>query len=230
MNWRIKELENRQILSFSDSHSFWPWRIGREATVLDLKKITYSDLLKAIRTGEGLKETIEFFPEEGKYHYDGHRNCGIVMSPKESIKHNKICPVCKKPLTIGVMSRVEELADQPEGYKPGTAKPFKSLIPLSEVIAHGVGAGIATQKTWKAYNALMQEFGNEMNVVLEADEDRLRKTVPEKIADLIIKNKNQKIEFQPGYDGEYGKPIFDGRKKEIRPVKPAQKGLGEFCK
>lgn len=229
MNWRIKELENRQILSFSDSHSFWPWRIGREATIFDLKKLTYADLLKAIRTGEGLKETIEFFPEEGKYHYDGHRNCRIVMSPKESIKHNKICPVCKKPLTIGVMSRVEELADQPEGHKPAAANPYKSLIPLSEIIAHGVGAGIATQKTWKVYNALMQEFGNEMNIVLEASEEKLKKTVPEKIADLIIKNKNQKIEFQPGYDGEYGKPIFEGRKKEIKPVKPAQKGLGEFC-
>lgn len=228
MNWRIKELENRQILSFSDSHSFWPWRIGREATIFDLKKITYSELLKAIRTGEGLKETIEFFPEEGKYHYDGHRNCKVCMSPKESIKHNKICPACKKPMTIGVMSRVEQLADQPEGHKPGTAKPFKSLIPLSEVIAHGVGAGIATQKTWKVYNLLMQEFGNEMNV-LEADEERIRKTVPEKIAELIIKNKKQKIEFQPGYDGEYGKPIFEGEKKEIKQVKPAQKGIGDFC-
>jgi len=229
MNWRIKELENRQILSFSDSHSFWPWRIGREATVLDLKKLTYSDLLKAIRTGQGLKETIEFFPEEGKYHYDGHRNCGIVMSPKESIKHNKICPVCKRPMTIGVMSRVEQLADQPEGHKPKNAKPYKSLIPLSELVAHGVEAGIATQKTWKVYNELIKEFGNEMTIMLEADEEKIRKTVPEKIADLIIRNKNQKIQFQPGYDGEYGKPIFEGRKKEIKPVKPAQKGLGDFC-
>ncbi|MBD3304340.1 hypothetical protein GF343_04280 [Candidatus Woesearchaeota archaeon] len=230
MNWRIKELENRQILSFSDAHSFWPWRIGREATLFDLKKLTYSDLLKAIRTGQGLKETIEFFPEEGKYHYDGHRNCKVCMSPKESIKHNKICPVCKKPMTIGVMSRVEQLADQPEGYKPGTAKPFKSLIPLSELVAHGVGAGIATQKAWKVYNELIKEFGNELNIVLEADEERIRKTAPEKISDLIIRNKKQKIEFQPGYDGEYGKPIFEGSKKEIKPVKPAQKGLGDFCK
>jgi len=230
MNWRMSQLENRQILSFSDSHSFWPWRIGREATIFDLKKLTYSDLIKAIRTGEGLKETIEFFPEEGKYHYDGHRNCKVCMDPKESRKHNKICPVCKKPMTIGVMHRVEELADKPKGYKPKTAKPYKSLIPVSELIAHGVGAGIATQKTWKVYNALINEFGNDMNIALEADEEKIKKIAPEKVADLILRNRFQKIKFQPGYDGEYGRPIFDeSKKKEIKPVKPAQKGLSEFC-
>ena len=156
MNWRLSQLENRQILSFSDAHSFWPWRIGREATTFDLKKLTYSDLLKAIRTGEGLKETTEFFPEEGKYHYDGHRNCNVCLSPKEAMKLNNICPVCRKPLTIGVLHRVDELADKPEGYKPKTAKPFRHLIPLSELIAHGVGTGIATQKVWKVYNELIK--------------------------------------------------------------------------
>jgi uncharacterized protein (TIGR00375 family) len=230
MNWRLSQLENRQIVSFSDSHSFWPWRIGREATIFDLKKLTYSDVLKAIRTGQGIVETLEFFPEEGKYHFDGHRNCNVCISPQEAKKLNNICPVCKKPLTIGVLHRVEELADKPEGYKPKNAKPFRHLIPLSELIAHGVGSGIATQKVWKVYNELIKEFGNETKIVLDAGEDKLRKTVPEKVADLIIRNREQKIEFQPGYDGEYGKPIFDENKKEKKePVKPAQKGLKEFC-
>ena len=230
MNWRLSQLENRQIISFSDAHSYWPWRIGREATIFDLKKLAYKNLLKAIRTGEGLSETIEFFPEEGKYHYDGHRNCNVCLSPKEAMKLNNICPVCKKPLTIGVLHRVEELADKPEGYKPKNAKPFRHLIPLSELISAGVGSGIATQKVWKVYHELMKEFGNEMKVALEADEEKLKKIVPEKVADLIIKNREHKIKFQPGYDGEYGKPIFDENKKEkIKPVKPAQKGLGDFC-
>jgi len=149
MNWRLSQLENRQIVSFSDSHSFWPWRLGRESTILDLKKLTYPAVLKAIRTGEGLKETIEFFPEEGKYHYDGHRNCNVCLSPQEAKKLNNICPVCKKPLTIGVVHRVDELADKPEGYKPKNAKPFRHLIPLSELISAGVGSGIATQKYGK---------------------------------------------------------------------------------
>ena len=229
MNWRLSQLENRQILSFSDLHSYWPWRMGREATTFGLKKLTYSDLLKAVRTGEGIVDTLEFFPEEGKYHFDGHRNCNVCLSPAESKKLNNICPVCRKPLTIGVVHRVDELADKPEGYKPKNAKPFKHLIPLSELISHGVGTGVATQKVWKVYNELIKEFGNETSIVLNVDEEKLRKIVPDKVVDLIMRNRAQKIDFQPGYDGEYGKPIFDGKKKEIKPVKPAQKGLGEFC-
>lgn len=230
MNWRLSQLEKRQILSFSDSHSFWPWRIGREATIFDLKKLTYSDLLKAIRTGDGVVETLEFFPEEGKYHFDGHRNCNVCLSPQEALKVNNICPVCKKPLTIGVLHRVDELADKPEGYKPANAKPFRHLIPLSELIAHGVGTGIATQKVWRVYNDLIKEFDNETAIVLDADEAKMRKIVPDKVVDLIMRNRGQKIEFQPGYDGEYGKPIFGEKpvKKEV--VKPAQKGLGDFVK
>ena len=230
MNWRLSQLENRQILSFSDSHSFWPWRIGREATVLDLKKLSYSNLLKAIRTGEGIVETLEFFPEEGKYHYDGHRNCNVCISPQEAAKVNNICPVCKKPLTIGVLHRVEELADKPEGFKPKNAKPFRHLIPLSELISAGVGTGIATQKVWQVYNELIKEFDNETAIVLDADEAKMRKIVPDKVVDLILRNRKQKIEFQPGYDGEYGKPIFDNKPVEKKMIKPAQKGLNDFVK
>ncbi|MEM4263380.1 MAG: endonuclease Q family protein [Candidatus Woesearchaeota archaeon] len=232
MNWRLSQLENRQILSFSDCHSFWPWRIGREATTFDLKKLTYSDLLKAIRTGEGLADTIEFFPEEGKYHFDGHRTCNISMHPKESLQHKKICPVCKKQMTIGVLHRVEELADKPEGYKPASAKPYKNLIPLSELIAHGISSPVASQKTWRIYNELMKEFGNEMNVLIDAEEEKIKKIADAKVTDLILRNRNQKIKFKPGYDGEYGKPIFDEKEKikeeKQEQVKKVQKGLDEF--
>jgi uncharacterized protein (TIGR00375 family) len=231
MNWRLSQLENRQIVSFSDCHSFWPWRIGREATTFDLKKVTYDNLLKAIRTGDGLLETTEFFPEEGKYHFDGHRDCKISMHPKESLKHKKICPICRKQMTIGVLHRVEELADKPEGYKPSSAKPYRNLIPLSELVAAGIGSPVASQKTWKIYNELIKEFGNEMNVLIDAEEDKIKKVADAKVADLIIRNRNQKIKFKPGYDGEYGEPIFDENEKEKieEPVKPAQKGLGDFC-
>ncbi len=232
MNWRLSQLENRQIVSFSDCHSFWPWRIGREATVFDLKKLKYSDLLKAIRTGEGLSETIEFFPEEGKYHYDGHAGCKVVMSPKESQRHNKTCPICKKQMTIGVMHRVEELADKPEGYRPKNAKPYRNLIPLSELVAHGIGSPVASQKTWKVYNELIKEFGNEINILVDAEEDKIKKVADAKIADLIIRNRNQKIKFKPGYDGEYGKPVFDEteeiKEKIYEPAKKVQKGLDDF--
>jgi uncharacterized protein (TIGR00375 family) len=226
MNWRIKELDNKSILSFSDLHSFWPWRIGRECTIFDLKKINYDSIFKAIRNQE-VVETIEFFPEEGKYHYDGHRNCGIVMSPKETKKHKGICPKCGKNLTVGVAYRVEELADREEGFKSSTAKPFKSLIPLSELISGAVGTGVATQKVWKVYNDL-QKLGNEMQILLEIPKEKLLTVVDERIADLIIQNREQKIKIEPGYDGVYGKPVFNGNQKKEIKYTPKQKSLGEF--
>ena len=134
MNWRLSSLDRYQLVSFSDSHSYWPWRLGREATVFDIE-LNYKSLLKALRTGEGLVETIEVNPNYGKYHFDGHRNCGVSFSPEQTTQTRGICPVCKRPLTIGVLSRVEKLADRSEGYKLKNAKPYRSLIPLSELIA-----------------------------------------------------------------------------------------------
>ena len=226
MNWRIKELDNKSIVSFSDLHSFWPWRIGRECTIFDLPKLNYDSILKAIRE-QKIDETIEFFPEEGKYHYDGHRNCGIVMSPQETKKHKGICPKCGKNLTVGVAYRVEELADREEGFKTPNAKPFRHLIPLSELISGGLGTGVATQKVWKVYYDL-QKLGNEMQIMLEIPKEKLLKVVDERIADLIIKNREQKIKVEPGYDGVYGKPVFDGNKKEEKEYVPKQKSLGDY--
>jgi len=222
MNWRVKELDNIAIMSSSDLHSYWPWRLGREATIFELNKLTYDNLIKAIRNNE-VDSTIEFWPEEGKYHYDGHRNCSIVMSPKESIKNKNLCPVCKKEMTIGVAHRVEELADSQR-----KGKPFVNLIPLSELISGINKWPVSSPKVWNIYNNLIKKFGNEINILLNVSKEEMLKVIDEKTADIIIKNREQKIPFYPGYDGEYGKPIFSEEDKiEIKP-KVLQKGLGDF--
>jgi len=207
MNWRISELDNYRLVSFSDSHSYWPWRLGREATIFKTP-FTYQGIMHALKTGEGLAETLEFWPHEGKYHYDGHRACGIVYAPKESTRHNNICPVCKKPLTIGVLHRVEELADREEGFVPKDAPSFRNIIPLSECIAGVLGAGVATKKVWEKYHVLVKHFGNELSVLLSAPEDEIARITSSAIAGIIIKNRNQEIEVSPGYDGVYGQPLF----------------------
>jgi uncharacterized protein (TIGR00375 family) len=217
MNWRLSQLDNVAIVSFSDCHSFWPWRLGREATVFELKNLSYTALMNSLRTKEGLAETIEFFPEEGKYHYDGHRACNVVMSPQESIKVNDICPVCKKRMTIGVAHRVEELADKdrPLGFKPRGAVPFRSLIPLSEVIAGVSGSPVASRKVWAVYNRLIERFGNELSVLMDAPEGEIAKITEPNIARMIVADRTQKIQFKPGYDGEYGHPLFDGKEVDL---------------
>jgi uncharacterized protein (TIGR00375 family) len=223
MNWRISKLDDITLVSFSDSHSAWPWRLGREATVFDLKELTYDNLIKAIRTKEGLVETLEFFPEEGKYHWDGHRNCNISLRPSEAIKLNNICPVCRKPLTIGVLHRVEELADRPEGFVPKNSKPFKSLIPLSEIIAFVYNVQPFSRKVWEEYNRLINIFDSELNVLLGVEESQLRK-VDERIAELVMKVRYGDVKIRPGYDGVYGKVVFE---KETEKSKP-QKTLKDF--
>ncbi|MBI2564703.1 DNA helicase UvrD [Candidatus Woesearchaeota archaeon] len=230
MNWRLSKLDNISIVSFSDLHSYWPHRLGREATVFDIDNLSYNELLERIRNNEKF-ETIEFFPEEGKYHYDGHRNCGVVASPAECKKLKGICPNCKKPLTIGVAHRIEELADRPEGYKPKNAKPFTRLIPLLELISASIGTGVSSKKTFEVYYKLIKAFSNEYNILLNVKEHELENVVDKKIIDLIIKNRSGKINFIPGYDGVYGHPVFEGvevNKKEIKPVKKEQKSLEEF--
>lgn len=229
MNWRLSQLDKYALVSSSDSHSFWPWRIGREATLFDLNKLTYKNLINALRTKQGLTGTIEVDPNYGKYHFDGHRNCKVCLTPTQSIKANDICPVCKRKLTIGVLHRIEELADRPEGFKPQGAKDFKALIPLSELLSKLLGSGIATQKIWKEFNNLIGKFGSELNILLNVTQEELNQTTDQKIAETIIKNRNNQIEIQPGYDGEYGYPIFNKQdKKEITEIKQTQAGLKEF--
>lgn len=205
MNWRLSALDKITLVSNSDAHS--PAKIGREANVFDLDFLSYSSIVEAIKSKNPKKflYTIEFYPEEGKYHYDGHRNCGVTLSPKESKKCSNVCPVCGKGLTIGVLNRVEELSDRPEGFKPQNAIPFKSLIPLQEIVAESLGVGIGTKKTIKEYENLIENFGNEFNVLLEASLKDLERVSRPEIAEGILRSREGKIYIEPGYDGVYGK-------------------------
>ncbi len=224
MNWRISGLDNYTILSFSDLHSFWPWRLGREATLFDLDKLTYKDLIKAIRTREGYIGTIEVDPGYGRYHFDGHAKCGVYFSPKESRDHNGICPKCKKPITIGVQYRVEELADRPEGYIPQNPAKHYKLLPFSDLISAVNGGSVSTKKNWATYNQFIETFGSEFEVLLNAKQDELAK-IDSKLADFIMKNRAGKIQVKPGYDGEYGTVrIDDSNQKNTK----TQKNLSEF--
>ena len=230
MNWRLSQLDKYSIVSFSDAHSYWPWRIGREATVFELPRLTYKDLITALKTKEGLVETIEFYPEEGKYHYDGHRSCNVCLHPRESIKNKKLCPKCGKQLTIGVMHRVEELADREEGFKPKGAKPFRNVVPLAELICAANNIKVASKKMWEVYSPLIKQFGNEFKIIFDAPEEDLTKHTDEKLKNLILLNRAGKIKMRPGYDGVYGEMILDGKEKKplITTPKVVQKGLEEF--
>ena len=221
MLWRFKE--NVNILSFSDMHSFWPWRIGRESTVFDCE-LTYKSIIKAIRTGDGIKKTIETDPPYGKYHYDGHRNCDFSCNFEESKKLNGICPKCKKQLTIGVEYRIEELAKEPNGYKPENKKDFVKLIPLHELISAVYNIQqLSSKKVWEIYNLLIKNFENEFNVLLNSSYQELTKVINEKLANVIIQNREGKLRLKPGYDGVYGEILLENYEKII-----SQKSLTEF--
>jgi uncharacterized protein (TIGR00375 family) len=213
MNWRVSSLDKYALLSNSDSHSFWPWRIGREANVFDLKSLTYEDMLSAIR-GKDQKRflcTIEVDPSYGKYHFDGHRACNVSLSPEEARKLGNRCPVCKRQLTIGVLHRVEELADRPEGYVPKGAIPFKSLIPLTEIISAQMGVDqLYSKRIWAVYDRLLKAFGSEFAVLLDAEEKELAKHADQRLAKAIVCVRQGKVEIKPGYDGVYGYPVFEG--------------------
>ncbi|MFH1237592.1 MAG: endonuclease Q family protein [Candidatus Aenigmatarchaeota archaeon] len=229
MNWRLSQLDKFSMVSFSDSHSFWPWRIGREATLFELKSLTYDNLLKALRTKEGLVETIEVDPSYGKYHFDGHRVCNVSLEPSESKKMKNVCPVCRRELTIGVLHRVEELADREHGFVPKGAKPFRSLLPLSEIISAATGASVSSNKVWEEYNKLVAAFGSELKVLLDASDDQLKVSTSERVANLLLSVRNGKVKIKPGYDGVYGE-IENAKKSktENAPFKKPQKTLGEF--
>ncbi|MEM1535220.1 MAG: endonuclease Q family protein [Candidatus Pacearchaeota archaeon] len=213
MNWRLSKLDKYSILSFSDSHSYWPWRLGREATVFELKEnFSYNDLIDAIRNKK-IAFTIETSPSYGKYHYDGHRLCNFSCSPEEARKLGNTCPICKKQLTIGVMHRVEELADRPAGFRPSHARPFKTLLPLHEIIANVLGLQLFSKKVQREYEALIKNFGNEFNILLNVEPGKLAKATNKAIVEAIIKNREGKIKVVPGYDGVYGKIILETQQK-----------------
>ena len=207
MNWKIKELNNRSILSNSDLHSFWPWRIGREATIFS-KINNYKDLLKQIRNNEILG-TIEVDPAYGKYHYDGHRLCEFSCGPEKTKELNGICPKCGKQLTVGVEYRVKELADQ-NIEENKNRKPFYKLLPLTELIALAKATSLATKKAWGVYNHILENLENEFNVLLNVKKEELLKVLPEdgKLVALILQNRLGNIKVKPGFDGVYGEALL----------------------
>jgi len=211
MNWRIKELENISIVSFSDSHSFWPWRLGREATIFNLnEELSYDLILKQIRENSFFG-TIETDPGYGIYHYDGHRGCDFSCSPDETRKLNGICPKCNKELTMGVDYRVEELAEYEKEYKPENAKPFYRLLPLHEIISLALGMGMNSKRVWEIYDKLIEKFGNEFNILLNVSKGELMKVLGGGLlVELVIKNRSGKIRVEPGYDGVYGRAVLEG--------------------
>jgi len=211
MNWRLSKLDRFALVSNSDSHSPWPWRIGREANVFELKRLSYHEVADAIRfkDKERFKFTIETNPTYGKYHWTGHRNCHVTLSPQEAIKFGNICPVCRKKLTKGVEQRVEELADRPAGFKPENAVGFLRLLPLSEIIATVLGVDSPyARKVWSIYNQLVEKFGDEYTVLIDASKDALNAVVDEKIAEAIIRVRNGRVKIVPGYDGVYGQLVI----------------------
>lgn len=226
MNWRWSKLDNVTLISNSDAHS--PSKIGREANVFEGDKISYNLIKEAIKRNQGelkLIKTLEFFPEEGKYHWDGHRLCGVVLSPEESLKYNNLCPVCGKMLTIGVMNRVCQFADRQAGEKPTNTIPFQRVIPLEEIIADVLGVGTGTKGVAEQYKNLIRVFGNEFKVLLDVKKQEISAASLPEIAEGIERVRQGKINVQPGYDGEFGKISVFGKAEERPKTKGGQEVL-----
>jgi len=216
MNWKIKELDNKSIVSFSDSHSFWPFRLGREATIFK-KCDSYKEILRQIRENDFLA-TIETDPGYGIYHWDGHRNCGFSCPPSKTRELKGICPKCSRHLTVGVEYRVEELSEhERENYKPENAKLFYKLLPLHEIIALQLGVkNMQNVKVWKIYDDLIFKFETEFNILLHVSkEELLIKKIDNKLIELILKNRKGKIKVKPGFDGEYGKVLMEEKQATL---------------
>lgn len=213
MNWRLSKLDKILLISNSDAHS--PSKIGREANIFDCE-LTYSAIAEAIKTKKGFLGTIEFFPEEGKYHYDGHRTCGVRLSPKETIIRNYLCPVCGKRVTVGVMHRVEKLSDREEGFVPSTALPFSSIIPLQEIIAEIKGCSPQSKVVSEKYMKALLKLGSEFEILLNKKLDEIESFDP-KLAEAVDRMRKGKVITEPGYDGEYGKIRVFGEEEKLEP-------------
>lgn len=201
MNWRLSALDRFQMISNSDAHS--PAKLGREANLLDIP-LSYEGLYGAVQEGRGLKGTIEFFPEEGKYHYDGHRKCHMCLSPAQAEKYQGKCPVCGKKLTLGVSHRIDQLADRDEGFMRTGAASFESLVPLPEVIAASTGHGAASAKVQRLYGEMLAGLGNEFAILRERSIEEIQSRFGYQIGEGIRRLRQGKVLRFPGFDGEYG--------------------------
>ncbi len=208
MNWRVAELDGKSIVSFSDAHS--APNLGRELTIFR-GNLSYDELVEDIKTGN-IAGTVEFFPEEGKYHYSGHRLCGIVYDSEQLRQSGQICPVCHKALTIGVMERVEELATRPEDA-PDLGKgrpPFQKLVGLEKIIGDALGVGPKTKKVQNEYHKLTSQLGNELFILTKASEKAISSFAGPKVAEGVMRVRNGDLTIEPGFDNSYGKiTIFD---------------------
>ena len=202
MNWRVSSLDKYRLVSNSDAHS--PSKLAREATVFDTE-INYFSIMNALKTGTGYVGTVEFFPEEGKYHEDGHRKCKICLTPEETAKFNGICPVCQKPLTIGVLNRVNELTDKPSDFTPPeTAGKVFSLVPLQEILSEIMHVGPSSKSVACEYEKLIYKLGPELSILQDVPIDELSKAYSPILAEGISRLRNGKVIKQAGFDGEYG--------------------------
>jgi len=233
MNWRLSPLDKFALVSNSDSHSPWPWRIGREANVFDLERLTYGEVVNAIRKRDPrrFKFTIETDPAYGKYHWTGHRNCNVSLSPQEAIRLGNRCPVCHRRLTRGVEQRVEELADRPVGFRPEGAIGYMHLLPLSEIISTVLGLTYeGAHGVWSVYNALVSRFGDEYTVLIDAPVEEMAKIVDPRIAEAVVRVREGEVKILPGYDGVYGQLVLleEGERREMPKEKIEQRSLTDF--
>ena len=238
MNWRLSGLDNWALMSNSDSHSPSPLRIGRECNVFEFEEggITFEKLFTAVEAKDAARFvfTVETDPAYGKYHYSGHRLCNFSCSPAEARRLNEICPVCKRPLVIGVENRVEELADRPVGFVPERKIPFKTLLPLQELVAAVEGGSAFSQKAQRFQQALAEKFGGEFKVLLEVSEKDLAEACGAELAKTVLLSREGKIRVKPGFDGEYGVLELPWKKEGKRRTPPVaeqgakQKGLTDF--
>jgi uncharacterized protein (TIGR00375 family) len=204
MNWRLSVLDKITLISNSDAHS--PSKLGREANIFDFDKgLSYKNIMESIKTKKGFLGTIEFFPQEGKYYYDGHRTCEVNLSPEETIKHNYLCPVCGHKVTVGVMHRVEKLADRENGFRPEDALPFYSMIPLQEVIAETIKVGVNSKAVNKEYFSLLERLGSELKILMEAPLDDIEKAGSPLLREALERMRSGNVHIVPGFDGAYGK-------------------------
>ncbi|MCW4022618.1 MAG: endonuclease Q family protein [Candidatus Bathyarchaeota archaeon] len=235
MNWRLSSLDRFTLISNSDCHSHWPWRIGREANVFELPKLTYMEIVDTLRKKDNkrFKFTIETDPAYGKYHWSGHRKCNVSVSPQEAIKYGNRCPECGRKLTRGVDQRIEELADRPADYVPKNPIGYKRLLPLHEIIKAVFGVSSpATKKVWAVYNSLIEKFGDEYTILIDVPQQELSRVVDPKIAEAIVRVRQEKAHVTPGYDGVYGELVLFDKKQDNTPVveaeKPKQKSMSDF--
>ncbi|MCS7096900.1 MAG: endonuclease Q family protein [Candidatus Methanomethylicia archaeon] len=224
MNWCVSQLNKFSILSFSDSHSPYPFRLGREACLFNLNKLNYKELVNTIKSRDKSKflMTIEVDPAYGKYHWSGHRNCNVgPLSPNEARKLNYICPICGRKLTKGVEDRVEELSDRPKGFMPQDHIDFIKVLPLQTIIAFSMGISedevhkLNSGSIWNLYSKLVSRFGSEFNVLLEAPIDEISK-LSSTIALYIKCMRERRYSITPGFDGVYGKINMFGSKIDLR--------------